>query len=134
MKAKNFESNDKQIRKLDKQWGEAATAKNLEAVVGFYAKDGSLVWPGTPPVHGTAQIKAMWKTMLDSIDGLALEFTPETITFSQDGELATDYGIVRFTQNTNPYTTTVQIAKYLVVWKKVKGSWKVLYDSYNLNA
>jgi hypothetical protein len=25
-------------------------------------------------------------------------------------------------------------AKYLVVWKKVNGSWKVQYDAFNANA
>ncbi|MFN4142401.1 YybH family protein [Aestuariivirga sp.] len=129
----DFRKEEKRIRELDRLWGEAASAKNLDAVVAFYAADGSLVWPGTPPTHGTVALRAMWKQMMADIDGLKLEFIPETITFSPDGQLATDYGIVRFEQKDNPYTTTLRVAKYLVVWKKVNDSWKVLYDCYNLN-
>lgn len=129
----DLKKEDLRIRELDRLWGEAATAKDLDAVLAFYAADGSLVWPNTPPVHGSTAIRAMWKEMLKDIEGLKLKFTPETITFSPDGKLATDYGEVLLEQQTNAYTTTIQTSKYLVVWKKVNDSWKVLYDCYNLN-
>lgn len=125
---------DRRIRELDRLWGDAASRKDLDAVLAFYAVDGSLVWPNTRPVHGISQIRDMWKQMLQTIDGLKLEFRPETITLSPDRTMAADYGIVIFDQKTNAYTFTRQEAKYLVVWKKVGDSWKVLYDSYNLNA
>jgi ketosteroid isomerase-like protein len=125
---------DEQIRELDRLWGEAASTKELDRVVAFYAADASLLWPDTPPVHGTVEIRNAWRQMMASIDGLKLEFIPETITVSADGQIATDYGKVRFEQMNNPYTKTIQTAKYLVVWKKVNDAWKVYFDCYNLNA
>ena len=53
MPSVNKKADEKKIRALDKQWGEAATRKDLDAVVAFYAPDGSLVWPDAPAVHGT---------------------------------------------------------------------------------
>jgi ketosteroid isomerase-like protein len=45
MPGKEHKADEAAIRRLDEEWGNAATAKNLDAVVGFYAGDGSLVWP-----------------------------------------------------------------------------------------
>jgi ketosteroid isomerase-like protein len=129
-----FKKDELRIRKLDAQWGDAASIKDLDTVVGFYAPEGSLVWPETPPVHGTSDIRAHWKEMFKTIDGLKLEFVPERITFAPGGDLATDFGTVYFKQKPDPYTTVKKTAKYLVVWTKKNDSWKVLYDCYNLNA
>lgn len=130
----DFRKDDLRIRELDKLWGDAATAGDVPAVVGFYAPDGSLVWPDTPPVHGTNEIRAMWNDMVKTIKGLKLEFRPEKITFAPGGDMATDYGVVVFKQQLNDYATIKRTAKYLVVWVKRHDSWKVLYDCYNLNA
>src|SRR5690348_16772313 len=132
MPGETHKADEAEIRRLDKEWGEAATKKNLDAVVGFYAHDGSLVWPEEPAVHGIAQIRANWKKMMDTIPGLKLRFTPERIVISDDATLASDFGKVEFGQEVNG-KPVMQIAKYVVVWRKEKGNWKVLYDSWNMN-
>lgn len=133
MQGEKHKADEAAIRRLDEEWGKAASAKNLDAVVGFYAHDGSLVWPGEPAVHGTAQIRAGWKKMMDTIPGLNLRFTPERIVISDDASLASDFGKVEFGHEVNG-KPVMEIAKYVVVWRKEKGDWKVLYDSYNLNS
>lgn len=121
------------IRRLDEAWGKAATAKDLEAVVGFYAHDGSLVWPGAPAAHGTQDIRASWKQTMDTMPGLKLRFTPERIVIADDASLASDFGKVEFGHEDDG-KPVMEIGKYVVVWRKEKGSWKVLYDSYNMNS
>lgn len=133
MSSDKHKADEAEIHKLDEAWGKAASAKKLDKVVDFYADDGSLVWPGAPAAHGTKQIRASWKTMLKTTPGLHLRFIPERIVVSDDGTLASDFGIVEFGHDTNEWVHVQETAKYVVVWKKVKGSWKVLYDSYNLN-
>ena len=122
------------IRKLDEDWGNAASAKKLDAVVAVYAADGALVWPGAPAAHGTAQIRSNWKELFKTTPGLYLRFTPERIDISADGTFASDFGKVEFGHDSNEWVHVTEIAKYVVVWKKVGGNWKVLYDSYNMNA
>ena len=124
-------ADEKKIRELDVQWGDAACKKDLRAVVSFYASDGSLVWQGNPAAHGTAAIRANWKKMIKTA-GLKLRFIPKRIVVAAAGDLATDFGVVEIGQDTDKGPTTVK-AKYLVVWKKSRGTWKVLYDSYNTN-
>ena len=118
------------IRDLDAQWGAAASRSDVAAVVPFYAHDGSLVWPDQPAVHGTDAIRAAWEEMVKEFPGLSLNFTPERIVVS--GDLASDFGRVDLGFDQGSQRTTMS-AKYLVVWRREGGTWKVLYDSWNSN-
>jgi ketosteroid isomerase-like protein len=119
------------IEHLDKQWGSAATSRNLDDVVQFYAPNGTLVWPDQPPVHGTAGIRKAWEGMFQQIPNLFLQFTPERVTVSESGDLAADFGVVTMSMEGPNGPKTV--AKYVVVWTKVQDAWKVLYDSWTYN-
>jgi ketosteroid isomerase-like protein len=122
----------KAIRKLDVAWGNTASKRDLDAVVAFYARAGSVVWPGVPAAHGTARIRSAWKKVFAQYRGLTLKFTAERIDVANSADLAADFGKVSFGYDT-PKGRVMNIGKYVVVWKKVNGAWKVLYDSYNMN-
>lgn len=131
MPAKKYSADEKAIRKLDVMWGAAACKKDLNAVVAFYARNGSVVWPGARAARGTAKIRAAWAEMLKT-PGLSLRFTPEHIDIADDADMATDFGKVAFGHDTAKGHVR-ETAQYLVVWKKVNGAWKVFYDCYNMN-
>jgi len=131
---KKMSAEEKAIREQDVAWGKAASKKDLDGVVSFYCKDGTLVWTGQPAAHGSAAIRKNWAQMM-KIPGLSLEFIPERIVVSESGDLASDFGVVKFGQEDPAnFTYTLVTAKYLVVWRKEKKAWKVLYDSYNYNS
>ena len=131
---KKMSAEEKAIRAQDVAWGKAACKKDLDAVVSLYCKDGALVWTGEPPAQGIAAIRKNWAQMM-KIPGLSLEFIPERIVVSDSGDLASDFGVVKLGQEDPAnYSYTTVSAKYLVVWRKEKSGWKVLYDSYNLNS
>jgi uncharacterized protein (TIGR02246 family) len=121
------------IRELDDAWGKAASAKDLEAVVAFYAPDGSLVWPGAPAALGTDRIREQWAELMADTPGLNLRFDAERIVVSGDGTLASDFGKVEFGHDDDSGRHIQETGKYVVVWRKEQGAWKVLYDSYNMN-
>lgn len=126
-------ADQKAILDLDAKWGEAATRHDVEAVVAFYAPDGTLVWPDMKPVHGTAGIRKAWKSMIATTPGLALTFVADTITVAKAGDLAADFGKVVLTMDGKDGKKVREVAKYVVTWQKVRGTWKVLYDSWNTN-
>lgn len=139
MPSTNYADVEQEIRRLDEEWGKAATKaasttvedpKLLEDVVAFYAPDGSTVWPGERAKHGTAKIRATWKAGLKTFR--SLKFTPERIDVAKGGDLAIDFGKVAIGQDTKKGRVT-KPGKYVVVWKKVGRQWKVLYDCYNMN-
>jgi ketosteroid isomerase-like protein len=89
-------------------------------------------------VHGTAAIRKAWKQMIATTPGLGLQFVVEKITIAKAGDMATDFGKVILTmdgpsQDGKPGKKIRDVAKYVVTWQKVRGSWKVLYDSWNSN-
>lgn len=129
---KKHHAEEAAIRKLDAEWSEAAQKKNLDRVITFYATDGSVVWPGAPAAHGHTAIRASWEAAYKSTPNLYLRFEPTHIQISDSGDLASDFGVVFFAPNVPP-TDTDNVGKYLVVWQKQHGAWKVLYDCYNMN-
>jgi uncharacterized protein (TIGR02246 family) len=120
------------IKDLDAAWSEAAGKMDLERVVGFYAPDGSVVWPDHPAAHGKAAIRNRWAELFKTTPGLFLKFAPERIVIAADRALASDFGVVHFGFDT-PRGPQRQTGKYVVVWRREKGQWKVLYDCYNMN-
>jgi ketosteroid isomerase-like protein len=70
--------------------------------------------------------------MMHAYDGLKLRFIPERIVISYDATLASDFGKVEFAHKEKG-KRVMETAKYVVVWRKERGSWKVLYDSWNTN-
>lgn len=46
--------------------------------------------------------------------------------------MACDFGVVCFAPHVKP-DDTANVGKYLVVWQRQHGTWKVLCDSYNMN-
>jgi uncharacterized protein (TIGR02246 family) len=130
--AVDVKAEEQAIRQLDDQWNAAIARKDVEANVAFYAADGVVLWPDAPAGRGTAAIRNAWTEMLKA-PNLKLVLTPEDIHVSQSGDLATDVGRVAAEMDT-PQGHAKEDAKYLVVWKKVNGSWKVQYDAFNANA
>jgi ketosteroid isomerase-like protein len=127
---KRKESDKQALDRLNAEWGAAATRHDLDAVVAFYSAKGSLVWPGQKVAQGTRSIKRNWKGLIASLKWI--RFTSRAIDVS--GDLASDFGKVEMVVvdgKGNPQPK--QTAKYLVVWRKERGKWKVLYDAYNDN-
>lgn len=119
------------IRSLEEQWSAAANKKDLETTLSFYSPVGATMWPDAPASHGTMEVRAAWAEMF-KLPGISLKFLPDKITVAQSGDMATDEGraIVGMTTPAGP---SVDTTKYLVIWKKESGTWKVLYDSYSSN-
>ena len=132
--AKKYGSDEAAIRKLDAAWSKAASEGHLKGsldrIVTFYAKDGSLVWPDQPVAKGHKAIRACWEEQFKD-PKLHLDFEPTHIEIS--GDMASDFGLVHFAPGAKPKDVR-NTAKYLVVWRREKGTWKVLYDSWNWNA
>jgi uncharacterized protein (TIGR02246 family) len=133
MPKKKRDPDEAKIRALDAEWGKAATAKKLDQVVKFYAKEGSVVWPDQKPAKGLKAIRKSWEKAYKTTPDVYLDFEPIHIEISSGRDLASDYGYVHFAPGAKPGDTG-NTAKYLVVWKRERGAWKVLYDSWNRNA
>lgn len=120
------------IEGLQQAWVEAVARSDVETIVGFYAEDAWFLPAGSPPLHGHEAIRAWWQETLSDPPWQSLTFGPTEIVFGESGDLAYDVGTSRMTVAGDD-GETVQKGKYLVVWERIDGEWKVVADAFNAN-
>ena len=119
------------IRELDTRWSLAVSSHDAEIALALYAPNVIVLDPGAPAKRGIDAMRASWNDLV-KMPGAAIAITPEKIEISAAGDLATDFG--RFDlEMDGPNGRVKMVNKYLTIWRKLKGQWKVAYDSWNTN-
>jgi uncharacterized protein (TIGR02246 family) len=97
---------------------------DAEAVANFYTENAQVIAPGAPVVRGRPAIAAFWgKSIKSGVKELALT----TADVDSSGDLASETGVVRIVARDG----TVTQARYLVVWQRTNGEWKLHRDIWN---
>ncbi len=109
----------------------AEASKNTDSSLAFYAEDAINQTPGNPQIQDLATIRKAYDGTWASIK--SFQGTTSKITVSQSGDLAWEYGNNRVVIGT-PNGDLLDIGKYLVVWKKIKGEWYVAAATYSSDA
>lgn len=122
----------KRIESLQQQWVDAVARGDVETIVGLYAEDAWFLPAGSEPLHGRDAIRGWWQKTLEDPPWQSLKFGPTEIRFAEGGDMAYDVGSSRTTVAGDD-GKTVRKGKYLVVWKKIDGEWKVVADAFNSN-
>jgi ketosteroid isomerase-like protein len=118
------------IRELDVKWASAATAKDLESTVSYYADDASLLPPNTTIQTGKPAIHAAWAGLLGSVDSIAWQ--PTKIEVSKSSDMAYVIGVYQIASKDAHARPVLDHGKYVEVWKKQSnGSWKTVADIFN---
>ena len=117
------------IRAASREWSNAEAAKDLEKCVSFYAEDGERFATGSPLIGGAAALRKEWAKYL-ALPG-SFDWTTSKVEVARSGDLAYETGVfVIKTPDKNQETKTIN-GKYVLVWKKVAGKWKVIADIDN---
>lgn len=134
MASRKMSADERKIRETVDQWEKDANKLDVKAVLANYLPDATLVWEGFPAAYRTAAIRRYLKTMF-GFPGMKLGFTPVRITIAPGGKMATEFGRFSFAyDDAKTGKRESSVSKYLVVWRKVGGKWKVFFDCYNSNA
>jgi len=118
------------IEAANQKFGAAYDAGDAAAVARLYTEHATVFPPGSDMVSGRAGIQKVWAGAIQS----GLKFTDfKTISVEQYGNAAREIG--RFTAEApNPQTQMTKLeGKYVVVWKRVDGTWLLDSDIWNLN-
>jgi uncharacterized protein (TIGR02246 family) len=125
------EADAKAIRALESARMQAATARNLEALVASYADDASVLTPNAPIFTGKQPIKDGLKPMLEDPQ-FSLTLMPSRVEVSKSGDLAFTQGPYKMSFSDIRGNKFEDEGKYLTVWRKqADGSWKVVEDTMN---
>jgi uncharacterized protein (TIGR02246 family) len=103
---------------------EAMNAGDLDAVVNLYAEDARLLPPNAELMQGHDAIRSVCGEMIAS----GLEGDLATIEAVTVGDM--DYRVGTFTSHI-PDGTVVDRGKYIEVWQKRNGEWKIINDMFS---
>lgn len=117
------------IKALDAEWGELVAAGEVGAIVALYAGDGLLMAPNEPAARGAAALRPFWERLAGQ-PGIELKITPSSINVAIGGDLAADIGTYSLSFD-GADGRVEDRGKYVVVWRKIAGEWKVAADIFN---
>jgi ketosteroid isomerase-like protein len=120
-----------QIKEMDVKWVAAFKQRDFATIEALYASNGLLLPSNSPPVEGPKAIVEVWKSW-GELPNVEVIFGTNRIEASSSGDMAYDFGWYTFAFDTDT-GRVMDKGKYIVVWKKVDGAWKVSADIFNTN-
>ncbi len=124
---------EQQIRDLEQQWAEAVEERDLDAIVNLFAEDGRIMPPNAETAMGRDAVREAWQGILD-LPELDFSFGPTDVSVAESGDMAYVIGTYRLAfQSEGQEEPTQDSGKYVDVWEKVDGEWKVMVEMYNSN-
>jgi len=125
---KNDSIEKKIITKNIKTFSEYYTTGNYEALVNMYCKDGIILPPGADIIKGREDIKQRW-ILPEGVSVRYHKITPIEISIKEGR--AYDVGYYQGTTIKRNSDKVNFEGKYLIVWKKEDGDWKIYADAWN---
>ncbi len=116
------------IQSLSDKFAQAFNAGDAAAVAALYTEDAVILPPGGEMMKGKSAIQAFWKGAAEQLgDGKLTTVDVKPL----GSEAAREIGTFSFrTKGSQPQDIT---GKYVVLWEKVGGDWKLATDICNTN-
>jgi uncharacterized protein (TIGR02246 family) len=117
------------IRALAANWQKALLARDPVTQAAMFAPDGMSYHDGQEPLVGPAAILA-WEAKSASDHPKAdITSTTDRIEISSAGDIAIQTGEGRITGlGANGEDRSVRRQRFVTIWRKVNGEWKVAHD------
>lgn len=116
------------IEAANAKFSEAFARGDAKALSAMYTSDAIAFPPDSEMIRGNEAIGQYWKA---TRDGGVQSATLTTIDVGRSGDVAYEVGKVSLTIQPAGKEPTTALAKYVVVWKRVDGSWKLHRDIWN---
>lgn len=125
----NVASEEAAIRENTRQFVQAVTTKNADALAALYATDATFMVPNMAPITGRAAIRGYWAETM-AMPNVSLTLSPTDIDVAASGDLATEVGNYTFSF-TGDQGAINDRGKYLVEYRKVGTAWRIENDIFN---
>jgi ketosteroid isomerase-like protein len=116
------------IEAVNRKFEAAFSGKDAAALTALYTSDATVMPPNAPGATGTAAISALWAQVVPTITGTV---TLNTVDVESHGAVAHERGTFVMKDASGK---VIETGKYLVIWKKVDGQWKLFNDIWNGDA
>lgn len=126
---KSAAADEQAIRGANERWLQLIRSKDASGIGQLYAQDAVALPQNEKAAIGREAIGQWWGRQMQTPD-YALTFGTDQLVFSTSGDMALDRGWYRFSAK-GPKGPIKDTGKYVVVWRKIDGEWKVAADIYN---
>lgn len=113
-----------EIGAVNRAFEEAARKRDTDRLAALYTADAIVMPPDAPFVQGRENIKQLWGSAIQQMG--VKEVQLKTIDLEIVGDTAYEVGEAVLTLQSGGVT-----AKYVVVWKKIDGQWRLHRDIWN---
>jgi len=115
-----------EIAAANAKWMEFFNKGDFDGIASLYAEDAIAFPPGSGMVKGRTGIAAMWKSMAEQVsDPKVTTLDVKPLGPSAAREIGT------FSLKTKASSPQEVTGKYVVIWEKVGGDWKLAIDIWN---
>lgn len=111
------------IDSINTKFSEQIKNGDSMALASHYSSDAAILFPTTEPIRGK-DILSAWGSMLRS-GSVDISFHTIDLTGSNDFLIETGYIVTKISED------NIDKSKYLVIWKKQNGEWKLYRDMVN---
>jgi uncharacterized protein (TIGR02246 family) len=118
---------ERAIREADARWLKASQAKDAAAEAALLASDAVVFREHVDPLVGPAAYQAFEEKTFKENPKIGGGWTTDTITVAKSGEIAVQTGTFNIT-GLGPKGDGKDTGKFVTIWKKVGGAWKVAND------
>jgi ketosteroid isomerase-like protein len=115
------------IMELDSEWVQRYADRDFEWITNLHAANAVLLPPGADIIEGNTAIGAAWEGMTEVFPQAS--WVPIMAKVSSSGDMAYVYGRATGTMADG----TELPMKFMEVWVKLDGEWKVAADIFNAN-
>ena len=123
----NQEDIDAILENIDK-FSSYVMDSNNEKIAECYTDDGKIFPNNREIIEGRTLIKAYWKSP-EGVSTIHHNVTPSEIKVL--GSEAYDYGYYEGKTKRKDGQVVAWKGKYVIVWKKIEGEWKIYLDIWN---
>lgn len=118
---------DQILQNID-QFSQYVMTSDYEAIANAYTPDGKIFPDGAEIITGHEAIKKYW-TLPEGVSTSYHKITPVEIHIT--GEFAHDHGTYEGKTKRKDGTEASWRGKYVIVWRKHEGEWKMYLDIWN---
>jgi ketosteroid isomerase-like protein len=127
----DLDAERKAIMAADAAWLAAVARKDLEATVGFWTDDATVLPPDMPALEGKAAIRDYVDAGFNT-PGFGLSWKSGEIVVAADGKMAYQFATNEFTAEDATGEIQTARGKGVVIWRKEPdGAWRSVVDIWN---
>ena len=117
------------VEQRNAKFEEAVQNQDAAALGALYTSNAALLPPGGEIVRGKAGAEELWGSVLSGMGLKTVDLS--TVELEVSGDTAFEIGEATLNLEPEGGEAMTQSLKYIVVWKKEDGTWKLHWDIWN---